>query len=582
MNKPATIVGSIFLAAMLGVLAYAFLINPPPPPPAEPEPRGTLAPPSPITKPIAQAAPAAKTPGHIEVRPGSITLNGEVEIGSEFTAIVLNSGEQSRFVQKISLASGPALRLDHPENCLHEFKPGDTCQIKLRYKSQRTGADNATLLIQSAAQNDGEAPIDTLTVQVVATSNPHPPPKQDELEMAQALAQREYDREDDGGPEGAAMRAPDAPKSRQDGGVIVFGDDRNGKEKRRNRARDADYGKNFDKVVSSYPVDLSRTVLATTPVKVILDQRIVSEQCPATVRGHVGRDVFAEHGYKILLPHGTKVKGTCYPVKNGQMRVPIKWERLIRPDGAHAVLRDEDAGDQLGGPGMPGELDNRAMAALGTASAYSLVDGVIAAVSAIASGGSPTLTNVNGYPVSQQNALSAGLSAGANTLTTNTGTIVKEIVSESTKLTPVVTVDFGAAAMMTVAHDIWLKMPGEDDDGDGDADNLSLSPVREASSVEPAKKSSNNTSANSTANGTNGTTPASHETTTPKQEVPYDETSSQTTSTTQGQAGRNSRNAGGDGGTKQAQNNTNPVNRHEPSPPPDLGPAPEDVNAGQN
>jgi len=489
--------------------------------------------------------------------------------------MLVNSGERTATVQSVILAGGGGdLVLDPAEPCKGDLPAGGRCGFSLHYHPQRPGGNNAALLIQyvsapapvdlsigsGTATGSGPATVteqpQTVTVPVTTLARPIAAPRADDSALFEQLRQR-YDAEDGG-------REEVIPVHR-----LV----------RHNPARDAAYPAGRDQdmagtIESSYPVDLGRTLLAGSQVVLVIDDRIVSEQCPATVRAHVGRDVYAEHGYAIVLPHGSKVLGTCLPVKNGEMRVPIKWRRITRPDGARALLGDNaGVADQLGGPGLPGDLDNRAMAALADATAISLVDAVVAGVAAIG-GGQSQLTNVNGYNVSRTSPLAAGLGQGSSSLSSNTSQVVKQIVNESTNLTPVVTIDYGSLAAMVVRSDIHFKPPEEEEDA---ADERPLPfPATGAPGAAGATGGSGPAGATG-ATGAGGVTGGA----TSRQPEPAGSEQNRRGGEQGGRAG-GAGPGGGDGGSshRAAQGDRRQQPSDPDAAPPDLGPTPDAVNAG--
>ena len=96
-------------------------------------------------------------------------------------------------------------------------------------------------------------------------------------------------------------------------------------------------------VVNATRIAHPMTTLAQgTMIWATLETRIVSD-LPGMVRAITSEDIFSEDGSEILIPRGSKLLGQySNGIAQGQSRVFVVWQRVIRPD--HIDI-------QLGSPG---------------------------------------------------------------------------------------------------------------------------------------------------------------------------------------------------------------------------------------
>jgi type IV secretion system protein VirB10 len=104
--------------------------------------------------------------------------------------------------------------------------------------------------------------------------------------------------------------------------------------------------------------DLNTLVLQGKVIDAVLESAL-DTTLPGPLRAIVSHDVYAESGYDVLIPKGSRLIGTYNTdVVRGQGRVFIIWNRLIRPDGVDIQLNSQ-AVDKLGKSGITGFVDNR-------------------------------------------------------------------------------------------------------------------------------------------------------------------------------------------------------------------------------
>lgn len=115
------------------------------------------------------------------------------------------------------------------------------------------------------------------------------------------------------------------------------------------------------KNISTWPVDMSRVLLADKAIPAVLVHSIDTRYPEAPVTAIVERHIYGEAGRNILIPAGSrligKLGGTAMSFGLDQAaKVSIAWERLIRPDGA-AFRFEATSGDAQGRGGVAAYLD---------------------------------------------------------------------------------------------------------------------------------------------------------------------------------------------------------------------------------
>lgn len=104
--------------------------------------------------------------------------------------------------------------------------------------------------------------------------------------------------------------------------------------------------------------DLGRMILQGKMIDALLETTINTD-LPGSLRAIISRDVYAESGRSILIPHGSRLIGTYNnSIQAGQQRVIINWQRVIRPDGVDIEISSPGT-DQLGRAGSTGIVDNK-------------------------------------------------------------------------------------------------------------------------------------------------------------------------------------------------------------------------------
>ncbi|MGH1377110.1 MAG: type IV secretion system protein VirB10 [Alphaproteobacteria bacterium] len=110
----------------------------------------------------------------------------------------------------------------------------------------------------------------------------------------------------------------------------------------------------------------------------ILETAIQSD-LPGMVRAISSEDVYSFNGSTLLIPKGSRLVGQYRSgVRQGQSRVFVIWNRMIRPDGASVDLGSIGT-DSLGRSGLTGEVDSHFMERFGSSVLLSIIDGALSA-----------------------------------------------------------------------------------------------------------------------------------------------------------------------------------------------------------
>lgn len=214
--------------------------------------------------------------------------------------------------------------------------------------------------------------------------------------------------------------------------------------------KDTDFSsQDMDKDVSTYPVDLSRTVTADRYIPCILVDQINS-QLAGRVTCTVERNVYGYHGRNILIPAGSKFMGSHGTLKKiGDERFNIQWKRLLRPDGVHIKTTDAYATDQVGATGIEGEVNRRNLEKYGGALLTSTIS-VLAQISIPSKG-----TNIT--------------NTVAESFSTDIGRVTAAMLNENINIKPYSIVPAGERILVAPVTDIWLK---------GEGDSLSFKAIK--------------------------------------------------------------------------------------------------------
>jgi type IV secretion system protein VirB10 len=94
-----------------------------------------------------------------------------------------------------------------------------------------------------------------------------------------------------------------------------------------------------------------------TLIPAVLETPITSSRA-GLVRALTSADIRGFDGSRVLIPKGSRLVGDFKAdVQQGQTRVLVTWNRLVRPDGV-AIKLTSPATDVLGGTGIAGDVNN--------------------------------------------------------------------------------------------------------------------------------------------------------------------------------------------------------------------------------
>jgi type IV secretion system protein VirB10 len=176
----------------------------------------------------------------------------------------------------------------------------------------------------------------------------------------------------------------------------------------------------------------------------VLTSRIVDE-VPGFTSCALTQNLYSDNGRVLLLERGSELTGE-YGVSNqpGMSRLFVTWNRIKTPEGVEIDLSSPGA-DGLGTSGVPGHLDNRWPERIGAALLLSFIKDVAVAVinnqsKSTQQGG--TSINISKDSAPGQNTQQAGF------------TIAEEVVKQTMKVRPTLTINEGDRISIYVARDL--------------------------------------------------------------------------------------------------------------------------------
>lgn len=173
----------------------------------------------------------------------------------------------------------------------------------------------------------------------------------------------------------------------------------------------------------------------------ILTGRIMDE-VPGFTTCVLATNLYGDNGRVLLLERGSELVGE-YGVTNqmGLERLFVTWTRAKTKNGIDIDLSSPGS-DRLGTSGLPGHLDNRWGQRVGAALLVSLVKDVTVAVIATQQKDNTNGTSVNVVAPPGQNTINA------------TGSLAEEIIKQTLKVRPRLTINEGERISITVARDL--------------------------------------------------------------------------------------------------------------------------------
>jgi type IV secretion system protein VirB10 len=167
----------------------------------------------------------------------------------------------------------------------------------------------------------------------------------------------------------------------------------------------------------------------------------INSQHPGQAVCIVEQNVYSYHGFRhryVLIPGGSKFQGSYTPLaKQGDTRLSILWQRLLKPDGSMLMLPDGlPTQDAMGRTSLPGEIDNRMWEQFGTPI-------LLTALTALASELVPQGTE--------------GLSGAEQILVEGESRIVTQMLSNNLDLKPIMTIPTGSRLTVKPTIDLIFE-----------------------------------------------------------------------------------------------------------------------------
>lgn len=212
-------------------------------------------------------------------------------------------------------------------------------------------------------------------------------------------------------------------------------------------------------------------IVEGTMIRGVLETAIQSD-LPGSVRAVVSEDVWSFDGRRILVPRGSRLIGQYNSaIAQGQTRVLIAWNRVIRSDGVTVQLGSIGT-DALGRSGMPGKVDRKILQRYGGALLLTLIGGgaqylaglgqedsqpsqTISQVDPIT--GQVTTTTVNGN--SSQN---EAREIAARTISQSIQEMANAALQNSMSIPPTIHINQGERIMIFVRRDLDFSALYED------------------------------------------------------------------------------------------------------------------------
>jgi len=185
-----------------------------------------------------------------------------------------------------------------------------------------------------------------------------------------------------------------------------------------------------------------QTVVQGTMIEATLETS-VDTSLPGNVVANVSQDVWSMDMSQVLIPRGAKLYGRySNEISQGQRRVMIAWDRLIRADGL-TVRLEAYGSDRVGRSGLSGKVRNHTLSRFGAATMVSVIGALPGVLEAAANDGeeehdSDTLAE-----------LYSGIGQGASNALNGT-------MAGYLNRPPTITLDQGQVVIVRVNHDLEL------------------------------------------------------------------------------------------------------------------------------
>lgn len=227
---------------------------------------------------------------------------------------------------------------------------------------------------------------------------------------------------------------------------------------RAKKKQDDDWGE--PKIVSSWPVDMSRMILKDKAIPAVLVHSLDSRFADVPATAIVERHIYTESGRNIIIPAGSRLIGKMSGGGGSDQvsKVNIVWERLIRPDGS-AFKFSAASGDAQGRGGVASYLDNELVKKFSNPLLVSLATNAMGYM--IATTGDTTTNSETGM-TTQSNSAAAADDARRQFLS-DMNNIFEELIDDATNIPSVLFVPSGTRLTVFPNEDLWLRTSEEDE-----------------------------------------------------------------------------------------------------------------------
>jgi len=465
-KKIVLIAGAIGVVALLAA-SFFFKPGSAPPRPAVEAGRDAAALYAIDTPPV----PRSAAPGRLVAGETAIAI--EAMQGRDRTSrqvLFFNRGETTVTVEGIELSGDPDFSVT--SSC-SELQPGASCEVRIAVPHAAAGRFRGALELRWRAA--GLSGIETARVAVSAAIAALPeiaaPPPFDETAWRLSEMRR------------ARAQAPSGLIAGREAGEAEIVERADGAYVRRRPAIADDtpastqenYG-GYPRRTSTFPVDRTRVITADRVIPATL-QTSINSRIPGEVRAIVSENVMGADGRLVLIPARTALLGRyegampgggtatggARGLRVGDVRLAIRWVRMIRPDGAHVII--DDAGyDAMGRAGLIGEVDNRIFERFFGAALVSTmsVGGAIAqgylstsdvGYQSVIQNGTTVL--VPRLPSPGERAMSDGMRQAIDRMSN----FAEQMLREGMNLEPIITIPQGTQFFVVPRDDLWFPAP---------------------------------------------------------------------------------------------------------------------------
>lgn len=225
------------------------------------------------------------------------------------------------------------------------------------------------------------------------------------------------------------------------------------------KRKSPDWGKPVKRIVSTWPVDMSRVVIKDKAIPAVLAHSIDSRFTNVPASAIVERNIYSEQGRNIIIPAGSRLIGMAQSGAGTDKvaKMQITWQRLIRPDGA-AFLFEATSGDAQGRGGIASYLDEELVKKYGLPLLSTTVTSAITYMMAV----DQDVQTTEGGAVVQSARAQAAADARQNFID-SMGQIFQQLLDEAKLVPPVVYVPSGTRLTVYANDDLWLRNDYEDE-----------------------------------------------------------------------------------------------------------------------